>query len=275
MKKRILLALVLLVCAAMLCACQSGGGPKYTVVGSNAPSQATQNLNTAGNSNANAVMDYDNGGYDPATEEGRGEDLGDFVDTAEVAETIAPTLRSEYAGATPVLLDPIDKPTPTPVPPLTFTQQTYEATKLHLTFEAPAGWVVDDTVADAYTLTNPDPSMAYQAQLTLTATAVSSQMNKSSLTNQVNAMLDSLKAAENVKSFSPSRVDQRNLMEQLGMYANYTAVLDNGEEIAGRVQATCVNKVLYTVHITYPKAYRDTYVKNVYNNLRDTLKVTK
>lgn len=272
MKKRILLALMLVACVAALCACQSNGGSKYTVVESQQP-QATQNLGTTVADTTDApITDYDDGSYDPASEEG----LGSFEEVATaVPATEVPTLRSEYAGATPVLLDPIDKPTPTPVPPITFTHQTYEATKLHLTFDAPSGWVVDDSVADTYVLTNPDPSMSYTATLTVTATAVSSQMDKTALANQVSAMLDSLKNRDDVKSFSPSRVDDRTLMDQTGKYANYTAVLDNGEEIAGRVQAACVNKVLYTVHITYPQAYKDTYVKQVYNTLRDTIKVTQ
>lgn len=274
MKKRILLTLMLVACVCVLCACQSGG-PQYTVVESQKPQeQATQSLGTVTTDVpvADDVIDYDDGSYDPTSEEG----LGNWEDIAtEVPATEVPTLRSEYAGATPVLLDPIDKPTPTPVPPITFTHQTYEATKLHLTFDAPSGWLVDDSVADTYVLTNPDPSMSYAASLTVTATAVSSQMNKDALSTQVSSMLNTLKASAEVKSFSPSRVDERSLMDQTGMYANYTAVLTNGEEIAGRIQAACVNKVLYTVHITYPQAYKDTYVKQVYNTLRDTIKVTQ
>lgn len=275
MKKRMLLALVLVLCVALLCACQDSG-TKYTVVEkTTAHPQATQNLNLAGSQPTAEVIDYDDGSYDPTSEEGMGEDLGDFVEETAVPVTVAPTVRSEYAGATPVLLDPIDKPTATPVPELTFTHQAYDATKLHLTFEAPVGWVVDDSVADTYILRNPDPSMAYAASLTLTATSVSSQMNKSSLTTQVKAMLEAVGNESSVKSFSPSNTADRTLMDQTGVYANYTAVLDSGEEIAGRVQATCVNKVLYTVHVTYPRAYRDTYVENVYNVLRKTLAVTQ
>lgn len=271
MKKRFLLALMLAACVCALCACQSGGS-NISVVDRQPAAQETQNLGTT-TVDEPADIDYDDGSYDPASEE----DLGGWVEEipTEVPATEVPTLRSEYAGATPVLLDPIDKPTPTPVPPITFVHQTYEATKMHLTFDAPVGWVVDDSVADTYILTNPDPSMAYTATLTLTATAVSSQMDKAALTSQVNAMLTSLKSSADVKSFSPSRVDERTLMAQTGMYANYTATLSSGEEIAGRVQAACVNKVLYTVHITYPQAYKDTYVKQVYNTLRDTIKVTQ
>ena len=63
--------------------------------------------------------------------------------------------RQQYAGASPVVIDPIDKPTPTPLPPITFAYQTYNATKLHLSFDAPAGWIVDDSASDTYILTQP------------------------------------------------------------------------------------------------------------------------
>ncbi|MBE5803178.1 MAG: hypothetical protein E7316_01530 [Clostridiales bacterium] len=277
MKKRMLLALMLVLCVVALCACQSSG-TKYTVVEKTTnqpPVQATQNLNLTGDQPTANIIDFDNGGYDPTAEEGLGEEWDDFVEETPAPATAAPTVRSEYAGATPVLLDPIDKPTPTPAPPISFTYQAYDAINLHLTFEAPVGWSVDESVADTYILRNPDPSMAYQASLTVTATSVSSQMNKSSLNNQVEAMLDAIADGENVKSFSPSRTAERTLLDQTGVYANYTGVLDNGEEIAGRVHATCVNKVLYTVHVTYPRAYRDTYEDTVYATLRKTINVTQ
>ena len=57
------------------------------------------------------------------------------------------------------------------------------------------------------------------------------------------------------------------------MYANYTATLDDNLQIAGRIAAVYKNNVLYTIHLTYPAGYTDTYKTNVYDKLRDTLKV--
>lgn len=276
MKKRMLLALVLALCVAVLCACQDGG-TKYTVVDKKDPAQAqaTQNLNMGGTQTAEPVTDFDDGSYDPTAEEGLGENLPDFEVETAAPVTPAPTVRSDYAGATPVVIDPIDKPTATPVPPISFTYQAYDATKLHLTFEGPVGWAVDDSAADAYVLTNPDPSMDYAAKLTLTATSVSSAMSKKNLEDHIESMLDTIGDDSNIKSYSPSRTAERTLMDATGIYANYTATLDDGTEIAGRVHATCINKVLYTVHITYPRAYRDTYVDTVYGTLRKTLNITQ
>ena len=143
------------------------------------------------------AVDFDDGTYDPASEEGGEWEPVDEPETvaANAAETAAPTMQSEYAGATPVVIDPIDKPTPTPLPALNFTYVTYEANALHLTFEGPAGWVPDESEADTYRLTNPDPSMDYAATLTVRAIPVNKQYSKSDLTKEVKGMLDTLSAS--------------------------------------------------------------------------------
>ena len=46
------------------------------------------------------------------------------------------------------------------------------------------------------------------------------------------------------------------------------------ETLPRRVHAACLDKVLYTVHITYPRAYTETYKEGVYDKLRDTIKLT-
>lgn len=272
MKKRMLLALTLMLCLAVLCACQSGSGNGNLVVVSTNQPQATQNLNLGATPTANPVEDN----YDPLAEEGRGDDLGDLGDAPTIPQaTVAPTVRSAYAGATPVIIDPIDKPTPTPVPPISFTYQTYDATKLHLSFQGPVGWMVDDSASGAYVLTNPSATVDYMASLTLTATSVGSQLSKTDLKDKVEGMLDAIKGDASIKSFSPSKTAERTLMDNAGIYANYTAVLNDGTQIAGRVHATCLNKVLYTVHLTYPRAYTETYIDTVYATLRKTLNITQ
>ena len=50
---------------------------------------------------------------------------------------------------------------------------------------------------------------------------------------------------------------------------------DQCAEAAGRVHATCIDKTLYTVHITYPRGYRDTYVDQVYDKFRSTVQITQ
>ncbi|MBQ8556520.1 MAG: hypothetical protein IJ438_11700 [Clostridia bacterium] len=268
MKKRWILALTMLVCLCVLTACQSSEPQRFDVKSADNQQTSQTNQNTE-----DPAADE---GYDPTTEEDYyQQDLS--VETPEpvatATPTVAPTVRSEYAGATPVPIDPIDKPTPTPVPPLSFTYQVYDATKLGLSFEAPVGWTVEDTASDTYILQNPNAQVDYPATLTLRAIKVNTDYSTSALEDYIESMLDSIGTA-GFEDYNPSNTASRDLITGKGVYANYTGTLNDGRQIAGRVHATCIDKVLYTVHITYPKAYTETYKELVYDHLRDTIKIT-
>ena len=282
MKKRWIVALALLLCLCLLTACKTSEPLKFQV--KTHPSAAPATAGTTGGNNVLVGDEY----MDPLAEE---DDYNNFDDsnwmeelpTAQPASpTPAPTVRGEYAGATPVPIDPIDKPTPTPVPPLAaFTYRSYEATKLGLSFEAPAGWTVDASDPAYYSLTNTSGKLDYQAQLVLHAEKVSVQYSERELKNAVKSMLNAIGASEVVVEFSPSGTDSRTLLGATGVYANYSATLSNGARIRGRVHATCVEKVLYTVHLSAPADYWDItgsendYKDGVYDKLRDTIKITK
>ena len=175
-KKRIL-CLVLVVCAALvMTACQQKETFPTTAKPTEAPAteapqqQAEQNI--FGDTPVPQTIDFDDGSYDPASEEGGNEEPVD--DTGDTGVTAAPVMKSEYAGATPVLIDPVDKPTATPLPPLSFTYTTYSPATLHLSFDGPAGWMSDESQPDTFVLTNPDPSMDYPAFLSIRTVPVSS-----------------------------------------------------------------------------------------------------
>ena len=272
MWKKRLLCLTLALCALALTACQ-----QREVFDTLTPDQRAAQEPTAAPAQdlfGSAVVgpqDYDDGTYDPSSEEGgEWEDVSEPVDAAATA---APVIQSEYAGATPVIIDPIDKPTPTPLPTLSFSFVTYEAASLHLTFEGPSGWMVDDTIADTYTLTNPDPSMDYAAFLTVRAVPVNKQYTKSELTKEVKGMLDTLSGGGELTGFSPSNTAERTFLGTTGVYANYKAVVkETGAEIAGRLIVACVDKTLYTLHVSYPRGYTEFYVSNVYDKFRHSVK---
>ncbi len=280
MWKKRMLCLVLALSALLLCSCQQQKevfdtipqGGSNTSAATAAPA-ADQNLFAEAET---AVTDFDDGTYDPASEEG-----GDWEPTDATAapayeaaqETAAPTIRSDHAGATPVIIDPIDKPTPTPLPTLNFTFSTYEASALHMTFEAPAGWIVDESEADTFRLVNPDTSMDYAASLTVRAIPVNKQYGKSELTKEIKGMLETLKSSGEYSSFSPSNTAERSFLGSTGVYANYKAALQDGTLIAGRIIVNCVDKTLYTLHVSYPRGYTEYYVTNVYDKFRHTVKM--
>ena len=272
-KKRII-CLVLVLCAALvMTACKQKETFPTTpqqpaeLTATDAP-QDEQNI--FGETPLPQDIDFDDGSYDPTQEEGGGEE--EIILPPENGEpTAAPTMQSEYAGATPVLIDPIDKPTPTPLPTLTFTYDKYEAKSLGLTFEAPAGWLVDDSQPDAYTLTNPDPSMDYAAQLTIRIVPVSKNYSKNELTKEVKNTLDTL-GSDGFRKFERSNTAVRTFMNSDAVYANYTGTTLDNVKVAGRVIIACSDKTLYILHVSYPQGYTKTYVENVYDKFRHTVK---
>ena len=273
MKKGFRTVLLLSACLVLLAGCASEPKTQYNVNTQGAAN--TPSTNTAGSS-----LPAD---YDPASEE------DDYTDdaastpeeihlptlvTPPPTNTPIPVISGQYSGATPVVIDPIDKPTPTPLPALSFTYQTYTASNLNLTFEGPAGWVVDTSEANSYKLQRPDWATGYAATLVIRANSTSIEYTTDSLTTEVKSMLTNLRNA-NYPKFSPSNTATRKglFLGATGVYANYTATLDDNLQIAGRIAAVYKNNVLYTIHLTYPAGYTDTYKTNVYDKLRDTLKV--
>ncbi|MBQ9308232.1 MAG: hypothetical protein IJ229_09925 [Clostridia bacterium] len=284
LSRRVALALMLACALVLFTACQDQ--TQYQMA-----SAPTQNVNqvTAVPVTVEEEEPFDYDSYDPASEEGIGDDLDasgqvvtdlsallDMDRNATVYNdpTGAPTMNSVYAGATPVIIDPIDKPTPTPVPPLTFSEYiVYDATKLGISFEAPTGWIVDDVEQSVYLLTNPDPSVDYQATERVSAYTVNTEYSQSDLAKEVRNVLSTLRA--DFSSFSPTNTATRSLLDKTGVYADFSGVTKAGQSVAGRVHAVCVNKKLYILEMTYPKAYTETYKDTVYKRFRHSVKITK
>lgn len=250
MTKRLMMTLCLLLCAALLCSC--------------APVEQQQ---SQGAGQQNPLDNWQNAGIP---------EVDDYIEVPQPVQgfqSMLPVISSQYAGATPVVIDPIDKPTATPVPPLSFSYQVYDATKLHLSFEGPSGWTVSDTEDNVFVITNPDTSMDFGASLTIRTAPTATVYGETELKNEVNAMLNSLNAY--FAKFSPSRVDSRKVQDWTGMYANYTAVMSDGVKVAGRVHAWSHEKTVYVLLLAYPEAYTRTYIDNVYDKFIHSLKVSR
>lgn len=261
MMRKISLALLLCVLLAALSGCAS---PQLTFETQAPPGYGTPTPTIEPAAEPQGEAEFEG---DPLGEENIG------LDDMEVQQEIASVETYAYAGSTPLPLDPIDMPTPTPRPALTFNYETYEVTKLGITFDGPAGWIKDDSANDTFTLTEPAPRDNYTAFMTIRKASVSEDYDQSELENEVKGMLETI-GDTNYDIWKPSMTDTRTLMEHDGVYANYEGTLVDGTRVRGRVHVTCIDKVLYSVHMSHAAGYNTDYLQN-HQKLRDTMALTK
>lgn len=294
-KKRILVLLAVL-SVLLLTACQQqeneiypDSEPSPTPVVTRTPEPAPQAAQAE--TGFPEPVDYDNPAYNPAAEEGGQEEEIVLVITAPPA-TPAPTMNSEYAGATPVVIDPIDKPTPTPVPKITFKEsdfRAYELNAMHLKFQAPAAWIAEDNGTDTFILTNPDSTMDYAAQIRIRVVPVSKQYSKNELIKEVKEAVKSVRdelGLANIETYSTPAIDFLKTVNQngksayidtKGIYTRYKGtVKETGVKVEGRVVINCWNKTLYILYCSYPGRDSDlvSSFEEVYRAVRTSLTVT-
>lgn len=176
-----------------------------------------------------------------------------------------------YAGSTPIPLDPVDMPTPTPRPDLSFTYASYVASTVGVTFEGPVNWMVDESMPSMLVLSEPDNQVrdGQQCVITLSAEPVSSNYDKGDLKTHVNQRLDTLYVSD-FTEWKPSYTATRYMMGTEGVYANYTATRNDGVVIGGRIHYVCIDKVLYGLEIVFPQGYKDDFL-DVFGEIRSSM----
>ena len=204
-------------------------------------------------------------GYDPASEE----DNSGYYAYGAVYNDYG---RNMYAGATPIPLDPIDMPTPTPKPTLTFSYGLVTSDALHLSFEAPVGWGIDMSASDSVKLVNQTTLDGYNATLTVRVYAVAATFKLADLRTELRNTLKDL-GQYNFAKWSTTDTASRTLLKRDGYYADYKGRYYDGTAIHGRVMMALLdNHQVIMVHISCPDGYFDSSYKAVINHVRETLK---
>lgn len=204
-------------------------------------------------------------GYDPSSEE--------YADMLLTDTDFSETGVALFAGATPIPLDPVDLPTPTPRQALAFTYAAYTAAKLGLTFESVAGYTVDDSQTDSYVLTEPAEQQKdnYSVQFTFTIAPTTANYNINNVRTDLRAFTADL-GKVNYQEWRVSETAERTLLDKPGYYATYRGVQYDGTIVRGRVHMALLdNNRLLTVHYTGPGEYNSDYT-NVFYRIRETLK---
>ena len=256
MKKAMLLLSLLL--AAMLlagCAAQEANFP-------NASANMQKDPLTVVSTDVPATAKTEEMDYDPMAEE----DVNTYVAGA-LYDEYGNTL---YAGATPIPLDPIDMPTATPRPSLTFSYGLATVDNLKISFEAPVGWVVDTSAADTVVLTDPQTYDNFNATMTVKISPVASGFKLSDVKAEVKAVLAEI-GQYNYTEWTTTDLAERTLLKKDGYYANYRGQYYDGTIVRGRVMVALLdNNQIITVHMAAPGWFNESYM-NVVSHFRDTL----
>lgn len=263
MNKR-LLAIVIILAALTLTACQPASDTPPAEVPTPTPTLASQ-PNPMELPTDPPVIEGLPEGYDPASEEGP----ATLTAETQLDEMGVPL----YAGATPIPLDPIDMPTPTPRQALTFTYAPYTATSLGITFESVAGYTVDDTQPDTYILSEPPEQMKdnVSVQFVFQLSTVSGTYSINNLSQDVRTYATDL-GQVNYKEWRLYDTAERTLMGQRGYYVNYRGVMHDDTVVRGRVHmALLANNRVLMLHFVCPANFNSDYT-GVYSHIRDTLK---
>ncbi len=187
--------------------------------------------------------------------------------TAEPAGTVYP-----YAGSTPIPLNPVDMPTPTPKPDLSFTYSQYIASTVGVTFEGPANWRVNESQSGVFILSEPTNQVkdGQQCIITISAEPIGSDYKQKELETHVEHRVDTIGGAQ-FSSFKPSYTATRHMLGSTGVYANYTGTLTDGTEVGGRIQYVSINGVLYGLEIVFPEGFRGDFI-DVFGEIRGSMK---
>ncbi|NLO85008.1 MAG: hypothetical protein GX096_06245 [Clostridiales bacterium] len=175
-----------------------------------------------------------------------------------------------YAGSTPIPLIPVDAPTPTPRPSLSFIYGSYAAA-IGVSFEAPVGWIVDESVSDVIILSEPIEQIkeGQQCIIRISTMPVDNTYSEDDLKTEVLTRLDDI-GSSGFDEWKPSYTSTRYMMGTKGVYANYTGSLLDGTEVGGRIHYVSSESALYGVEIVFPRGYKDDYL-NIFTKIRESL----
>lgn len=259
MKKKCFLALLLLLAVILLSACAQ----KEVIPTIDEFQQKTLDMTEAPVITPEPVVITENTNTD-SKEQG-----SDFYTGVEYSQASMVA----QVGATPLALDPVDMPTPTPRPSLVFTYASYTTSNmpLNFTFEAPADWILDASVPGVITLTDPVARDGYQGYVTITMVTKDASYKMADMKNELNANVAALHAT-NFIEWKNESIENRTLVGKDGCYTTYRGVRYDNVIIRGRVHMALLdsNRVI-TVHLSAPGWYNESYT-NVYKKIRETIK---
>lgn len=227
------------------------------------------------------------------------EDLEDLEDpeapevpeVLETPETPEPILNSEgelqldfdnllpeNPAATPVAVDPIDKPTPTPMPTPNFIPETYTNDAMGISFTIPYTWLLNPNTNQTTTVQFVEPKGemmepdGYQTRLTVEKYTTGLKQTAADARARLDDVLKEM--APNFTTFTPGEIASRSIHDAPGYYCYYKATYEDGTKtynMRGRIIIVAYGNALYQVRITTPSNWYS-YYQHAFRTVCSTFK---
>ncbi len=188
-------------------------------------------------------------------------------------------LTPENPAATPIAVDPIDKPTPTPMPTPSYVYEKYSNEEMGVSFYIPYTWLLNPNTNRDTTIQFVEPRSemmepdGYQTRITIEKVNMGLSQTSSDALARLESTLEQLEQSFTV--FTPGDIVSGKVGDYNGHYCYYKAEYNDGTKnyvMNGRIIIVAHEKALYQIRITTPRAWYS-YYENVFRKVRSTFKV--
>lgn len=190
------------------------------------------------------------------------------------------TLQLDNPLATPVAVDPIDKPTPTPAPTPDYMYDTYTSSSMGISFSIPYSWLLNSSTNQETTLQFVEPKSemmepdGYQTRLTIERFSAGLNQTAADARTRLESVLTELEGM--FTTFKANDIATASIGGASGYYCYYRATYNDGTKeysMRGRVAVVAHDKELIQIRLTTPSNWFS-YYNHVYRQLRATFKFT-
>ena len=190
------------------------------------------------------------------------------------------TLQLDNPLATPVAVDPIDKPTPTPAPTPDYMYDTYTISSMGISFSIPYSWLLNPSTNQETTLQFVEPKSemmepdGYQTRLTIERFSAGLNQTAADARTRLESVLTELEGM--FTTFKANDIATASIGGASGYYCYYRATYNDGTKeysMRGRVAVVAHDKELIQIRLTTPSNWFS-YYNHVYRQLRATFKFT-
>ena len=180
--------------------------------------------------------------------------------------------------ATPVAVDPIDKPTPTPAPTPNYIYETYSNPAMGVSFSIPYTWLLNPNTNQDTTVQFVEPQSemmdkgGYQTRLTIEKVNMGLQQTAADAKERLEYVLDELEQSFTV--FTANSIASQSVGEAHGYYCYYKAEYNDGAKnylMNGRIIVVAHGKALYQIRLTTPRNWYS-YYNYLWRKMRSSIK---